>query len=289
MAARITRTLCERDSILNDVIAFFCRHLIGIGWYEGHVNSDGEFTAKPTFFGASGFLLQLHDEFPGSIALITAGHVILDAKKRAEKNGTAIRSAGIFDIWGEHSTVDMRIPFDIFNAPAIAEHDDGIDYAAIVLPTHVTQMLAQTTTPFTKKNWVHQSDVEFDFYAIVGLPSEDAEQKFENSELRKFITTYQNPAILFVSPCELPSNAAPKSHPQFIAKINNKADIGSIVGMSGGPILGFRKDESGLHYWPVAIQSSWFENKRIVVGTPLPAIAATIEQEIERFLDDKLA
>jgi len=159
---------------LSDVISFFCRHLIGIGWYEGNVNSEGEFTAEPTFYGASGFLLQLHEELPGSISLITAGHVILDAKKRCEKNGTAIRSASIFDVWGERSTVDFRIPFDIFNAPSIAVHDDGLDYATIALPQHVSQMLAQTTTPFTKKNWVHQPDVEFDFYAIVGLPNEDA-------------------------------------------------------------------------------------------------------------------
>jgi len=104
----------------------------------------------------------------------------------------------------------------------------------------------------------------------------------------KMLTTFQNPAVLFVKHGELPSNATPKSNPQFVGKINEKADVKNIVGMSGGPILGFRKDANGLHYWPVAIQSSWFANKRIVVGTPLPAVAATIENEIERFLDETL-
>ena len=30
-----------------DVLEFFCRHLIGIGWYEGTLNDDGEFINEP--------------------------------------------------------------------------------------------------------------------------------------------------------------------------------------------------------------------------------------------------
>ncbi len=271
-----------------DVLESLCRHLIGLGWYEGQVKDDGQFSAEPMFCGASGFVLQLHDDLPASCALITAGHVFADSEQRLSDPKMAARNHSLFDVWGPHARCDHRIPFDFFDTPAFVSFDKkvGVDFAVVPLPELIRRLIAQTTVPFTKNNWIHQSEVSsFDFFVMLGLPNEDMQQVTNKKEGIASITTFQNPALLFLEPCELPSGITPASNPQFVARIDPRADLGNIVGMSGGPIFGFRKSADGqLAYWPVAIQSRWLPKRRIVIGTYLPPIAASIEQEIENLL-----
>jgi hypothetical protein len=60
----------------------------------------------------------------------------------------------------------------------------------------------------------------------------------------------------------------------------------SIVGMSGGPIFGFKKGEDGLlRYWIVAVQSRWRESARIIFGCPVRTFATLVEQELQRHED----
>jgi len=268
-----------------DILEFFCRHLIGICWYEGRLNDNGEFTDEPTFYGASGFLLQLYDDLPGSIALITAGHVFTDYHERMAEPQMGATQHSLFDIWGPHSSCEHRIPFNLFEYPVfyIYEKTLGFDFAVVHLPILVKRSLAQSTIPFTKTNWVHQSGITFDYYAMLGLPNEDAVQFTDNKNNLKSIATVQNPALLFLNPCNLPSEITPSTNPQFVAKIDDRVDLKSIVGMSGGPIFGFRRSENGqIAYWPVAIQSRWLPGKRIVIGSFVAPIAAEIEQCISR-------
>jgi len=274
-----------------EILSFFCRHLIGIGWYEGPVDEKGEFTAEPIFFGASGFLLQPHESI-ATYSLVTAGHVLRDHDERMRKPNMATRQPSLFDIWGPHSKCNERIPFDLFYAPALGDYDKeaGIDFAVVALPDLVLRVLGQTTIPFTKGNWIHQSNITFDFFAMLGLPNEEAEQIRSRIDGIESITTFQNPILLFVEPCELPATITPSTEPQFVARIDSRVDIESIVGMSGGPILGFRKNADGqLAYWPVAIQSRWLPDRRIVIGSFLPPLAARIEEWIDRFIEENVA
>ncbi|MCX7426983.1 MAG: hypothetical protein NTW96_15325 [Planctomycetia bacterium] len=163
------------------------------------------------------------------------------------------------------------------------DKDAGVDFAVVPLPDLVLRMIVQTTIPFTKKNWVDQSSISFDFFAMLGLPNDQAQQIMSRKDGIESITTFQNPTLLFLEPCERPVRVAPTSNPQFVAKIDPHVDLDSIVGMSGGPIFGFRKNCDGqFAYWPVAIQSRWLPHSRIVVGTFVPPIAAEIERQIEQ-------
>lgn len=263
------------------LLEFFCRHLIGIGWYEGTLNAAGEFTTKPTFWSASGFVLRLHSDVTESWALITAGHVIAKYKKRLSRPKMGAKHHSLFDVWGPHSDCDHRIPFNLFDTPALVKFDKdvGVDFAVVPLPGLVRDLISQTTTPFTKKNWIHQSNVSFDFFAMLGLPNETAEQFTHHKDGMESITSFQHPALMFLESCELPTGITPATNPQFVARIDPRVGLVSPVGMSGGPILGFRKNTDGqFAYWPVAIQSRWVEQSRIVIGTFIPPIAASIEQ-----------
>jgi hypothetical protein len=52
--------------------------------------------------------------------------------------------------------------------------------------------------------------------------------------------------------------------------------------MSGGPIFAFYKDEKGDRRCDiVAVQSSWFEDSRIIFGCPLSSFAEVLHQAVE--------
>lgn len=273
--------------MLTDALKFFCRHLIGIGWYEGYVNAHGEFTKKPTFYGASGFLLQFYEDLPDSLCLITAGHVFTDYQERKTKENYKAKDCNLFDQWGPNSTCTKPIPFNIFESDVLSVCDEanGRDFALVPLPYLLRQLFSQTTTPFTRSDWIYQHRVDFDWYAMLGLPNEEAKQITGKQKNRKVITTFQNPILLCLEPCPLPEDIPSAANPQFIGRIRNQP-LESIQGMSGGPIFGFKNNPDGQpKYWPVAIQSRWLRQRRIVIGTLISSVALEIEQKIEMILN----
>ena len=69
---------------------------------------------------------------------------------------------------------------------------------------------------------------------------------------------------------------------------NSNVDLESVVGMSGGPIIGIRHNSNGqLAYWPVAMQSRWLPDQRIVIGSLIAPMAADVENWIQRAIDDQ--
>ncbi len=271
------------------ILAFFCRHLVGIGWYEGVTNSTGDFTHHPTFYGASAFLMQLHPHVP-MYSLITAGHVFTEYASRMKNGGIVSRAHSLFDTWGPESICQERIPFNCFEFPAIHEYDPaaGLDFAAVLLPELFQQLLSQTIVSFTKANWVHTGNMQFDFFAMIGLPNCEAEQRTFTEGRREAVVTFQHPVVIFLESCPAPVGVTPSSCPQFYGKIQSNVDLESVVGMSGGPIIGFRKVANGqLAYWPVAIQSRWLPGQRVVIGSLLAPIAANVENWIQQAIDDQ--
>jgi hypothetical protein len=270
-----------------DIVSFFCRHLIGIGWYEGPVGLTGEFVAEPVFYGASGFLLQPHEDV-STYCLVTAGHVFREHKTRMRMPNMATRQFSLFDVWGTYAKSGERIPFDLFDVPVLEMYDAaaGVDFAVVALPNLIQQLLGQTTIPFTKRNWIHQGDVAYDFFAMLGLPNEEAQQDRFSEGGQNSITTFQNPVLLLLEPGELPSSTERAREPEFVGRIDSRVDLKSIVGMSGGPIFGFRHEPDGrLAYWPVAIQSRWFPDRRIVIASYLAPLAAHLDQWISHCMD----
>ncbi len=139
-------------------------------------------------------------------------------------------------------------------------------------------MLDQTIEPFTHERWIHQHKVDFDFYAILGIPAEVAVEEINGTHG----ITYPNPQVIFVNaaPPKV-ANDANTPLPQFIGKIFPGESIRDIGGTSGGPILGFRKNDEGqLHYWPVAVQSRWRGRSRTITGTSVQHFAFALHEWI---------
>ncbi len=260
-----------------DKVRFFCRHLIGLGWYEGKTDGNGDFVEQPVFYGASGFLLGEDDTPSAKLHLVTAGHVLTELRRRLSEPGRAGQSYSLFDAWGPLSTCAERIPFDFPAAPAVVEFDKkaGLDYAIISLPDYVSRLFRQTILPFSRRNWVHQPSIEFDAYAVIGLPLEYAEQAFGTEGGREYVQTHQSATFIVLDECATPEGHASTIHPQFVGKIRDGQIIPDIKGMSGGPILGFRRNDKGeMQNWPVAIQSRWLKKQRVVFGTRIDVVAS---------------
>lgn len=265
------------------VLDTMCKHLIGIGWYEGRVNSQDEFISKPQFCGASAFLARFDNDSTSPVFLVTAGHVIGDCRVRTSDPGHVARNVSLLDVWGPRSECDLRIPFDIFGTPSVWVDDraNGRDFAIIQIPDIVARSLKQTTTPFGPTNWSSLAEVHFDFYAMLGLPDCEKRQMKRPENGGELITTYQSPVLLVLEHCDATPYVDPAAGPQLVAQIKD-VTLANISGMSGGPIFGFRRTPEGrLAYWPVAIQSRWFPESRVVVGTLIHKIATELELEAE--------
>ncbi len=71
----------------------------------------------------------------------------------------------------------------------------------------------------------------------------------------------------------------------FYGQIQLRADLKSIEGMSGGPIFGLKQqDAKQARYWPYAVQSSWWSEKRIVIGVPLPLVGTYLKDRMKELL-----
>jgi hypothetical protein len=264
-----------------DFVTYFCKHVVSLGWYEGKTNSKGDFTSEPEYHGASAFILFVGD-LP---CLVTAGHVLTDRTEGQEK-GIDAKQMSIIDGWATNSP--ERIPFDFFDAPALCDYNQetGIDAAVIALPDNTWQLLSKTTTPFTRENWIHQEGMKFDAYAMVGFPLEFAEQVREKSQGMNSVTTYRPPALISLTEIERPEKIAETTYPRFFGRLAeiSREQISQLTGMSGGPIFGFNKNNEGrLQYWPMAIQSGFLENSRIITAGRLATVGKLIDEWLDEF------
>jgi hypothetical protein len=215
--------------------------------------------------------------------------VLTEYDKRTNE-GLRGQQHSLFDIWSPRSACKERIPFDFTNAPTLFEDspERGLDFAVVMLPNTVLQMLSQAIKPFTHETWIHRTNINFDFYAILGIPAVDATQETASDGRRHTVTTFPNSRVIWVDDCSnSPGNTQQTEFPQFVGQIRPGDTISDITGTSGGPMLGFRKDPEGkLRSWPVAIQSRWRPRSRIVIGTSVPIVARGVQDWIAQFASD---
>lgn len=254
---------------LHDTEELLCRHLVGLSWYEGEVDDNETLTKKPDYHTASAFVADIAD----TAWLVTAGHVVNEYWERCRKNpkrkATKLR---VWDIWSPHTTVKEPVPFDFFDPKLITipleNWDRGVDLALIRITPYLFQFLNQSMVPFLRRDWIDSEEQEYLSYYIVGTPNDLLHQEFFKEGNQNAVTTFERPTIIAVEPID--DHGIECNGRQFVARIHGSFPVKDIGGMSGGPILGFRRDDDGnLRYSPVAVQSRWLPQSRTVIGTYL--------------------
>jgi hypothetical protein len=188
---------------------------------------------------------------------------------------------GLADYFSKKAVVKEPTPFPYEFTHRIAADDaqTGLDFGLIPLRDFYRDSLgANGVLPMPVVPWLDQSPPRFDHYALLGLPSEAmvplARQGDRGPQIGHEVT------LTLVGVDALPSPPADRirsSVPQFAGLLQDGDLLGSVVGMSGGPILGVNSDGAGgWGYSCVAIQGSWDKRDRMIFGTPMGVLVNTV-------------
>lgn len=255
------------------MLEFFCRHLVALCITYREVK-NGVPIEERRFYACPGVVICIR----GVCSFLTAGHVLKDLSTHFERGNILVESAVLADTFGPDTVSQQPIPFDLVNEPRffIDDEQEGLDFGLIALrPYYVALLAKHRIKALFEENWISQDRVTFDAYAMLGLPEE-------------FIKYQQDGSFGLVSPTMIgvkainnpPEGTKPTTQARFIGQLNEGLPLSSIVGMSGGPIFGFRYAPP-MAYWVAAIQSSWLPRQRIVFGCPVPILAKLLSTWID--------
>jgi hypothetical protein len=266
----------------SDGLRFLCRHLVSFGWIDWAVDDQGRQGAEPRVHCQSGFIMS----FQGCWVLATAGHVIEVLESLMADPRRRITNCVLIDAWSHGAICRDPIPFDLVGAPKIYEHSDakGLDFGFIsIRPYYRRQLEANGIVEVDEQHWKHLHEVTFTSYGVLGIPQEQVSAQVRWKYSEPCVTSTANPVFIPVAwvddpPAELLNTICPR----FIGRLPDEIQLESIVGMSGGPIFGFREEIGSSQYWIVAIQSSWWKEKKLICGCLLPYIGALVQRDLEQ-------
>ena len=228
------------------------------------------------FSAYSGVLICIR----GICSFLMAGHALKDLNIALESGDIVVESAVLADTFGPDTISEKPIPFDLLSEPKffIDDMEEGLDFGLIALrPYYVTLLAKHGIKALFEENWIAQHRVNFDAYVMLGLPEEFV--SYEKDGLETVGKVY--PTMIRVKAMDSPPEGTkPTTYPRFVGKLDENLPLSSIVGMSGGPIFGFRY-EPPMAYWIVAIQSRWLRSERVVFACPLPVLAELLTRWID--------
>ena len=232
--------------------------------------------------------------FGNDLLLVTAGHCLKDLDKAMQVS--KIDEVSIIDYLGENATHHMRVPFDYANSNRWYEYKvNGLDVGIIYLRDFYRRQLEKNKVPIDEAQW-RRRPVDYFLYILIGTP----EAYIDGAEIEKALI---QPCGIKVSrlnstpqeyletsecdPDEVEDNPEIRDD-MFYGVLPHGATLPtfvdgrqSIVGMSGGPILGFAWVKGEMRYWPVAIQSNWHRPTRTIKATPIPMFGPAVVAWLE--------
>lgn len=218
----------------------------------------------------SSFAVQLNDH----VVLVTAGHVIQEIRDKMAA-GVSYSGFHFHDVKnGSFENLALPYGFDLEDWVCKVEDHRG-DFAFLILrPLYEASMKAAGVEPITADLWRKGDEPleVFQHFGVLGIPGESYEMKggVESVKLT-FIPLLE---------AEVPQSIIDKRIDD--ADLNpNYADwrefgklslstpgmppvVDSIEGMSGGPVVGLRKDASGVtRFFLVGYISSWYRSYKL--------------------------
>jgi hypothetical protein len=252
----------------SESVQFFARHLIAL-CVAYRLDGDDPADA-PRFTAYCGTLALIR----GRLYFLTAGHILRNLRDAMANQSVNIERASLVDTFGLGRISNIPIPFDLAGASTFFIDEDGLDFGVIALSSYYSRLLsANGSVALDDKYWTKQPQT-FEGYALLGLPGESTSER-----LNGYGDATVCPTMFGVRQSD--EHHAESKFPRFAGRLDPQLTIRSVEGMSGGPIFGFRRDESGrLRYWVVALQSAWNSGTRVVYGCPLSVIAKIVSDHI---------
>jgi hypothetical protein len=189
----------------------------------------------------------------------TAGHCFQNLEAAMNHIESKSFQCWLVDYFGASAThKDIPVPFNPLDYSPLWIDQDWIDFGFVVLPNNVKKCLEKNgILPLTNVNHTPAEISLFEGFTLVGIPDEwrtpvILQGKFEGASIR---------------PCLLPIGKVSNLDNRLEGKILHKGNLDSVVGMSGGPLFGYRTQGGQITYELVGFQQSW-DKKETVYVTP---------------------
>jgi hypothetical protein len=254
-------------------------HLVALECSYTLVQESKPETRYPAYF--TGFLLVVK----GYPVWVTAGHIMEAIEKTILADPKHYRDIKFrfVDTLHEGRKSQFPMPFDYlaskYRSYDFHKDENGVelgwDYGIIMPHIHYARLFsANQIAVIQEDNWTTLPE-KFDWYYLLGIPKTTVRDEGG----KRTVSPHLFPVTKLN---EKPTQFAEQTDPMFYGIVTVSPEIGSIEGMSGGPIIGCKKMEDGLvRYWFLAIQSGWFESKRLICASPLHDLWNIITSAIE--------
>jgi hypothetical protein len=278
------------EELYAEAVTFYGRHLVALVVDYIQLDENGKQISDEKLVGFSAFVMS----FGGEWFLVTAGHALKEGIDDKVASGRVkLLGASIQDNFGQNAKSHLPTLIDYDSIPKwyIDDARLGLDLGMIHLRDFYRKGLEiNGVVPISEANWQQQPDDMLADYCLFGFPEElVGETKTEPGPTGQMLTANIHPVLLHVERTDTSHREiTPSVLPWFIGRVNT-AHFGlkSIVGMSGGPIFGFKVYPNGeWRYWVVAIQSRWDRATKTVYGCPLSEFGPWITQQFLRVIEE---
>lgn len=255
---------------LKATIEFYSRHLVAL-CVAFKMRSEGA-NAREQFRANCGFLLSVRNK----TFFVTAGHILDTWNEGFERSDIEVVGSWFWSSFGGESTGMPAIPFDLKNSKQILllDVDRGLDYGAIELSDFYISELVANKVVVIGDEGLPSIDEQFDSFVLVGLPTE-----FTVWDMQQVKAT---PTVMGLSRAKLPFDRRDTEFPEFAGQLGENFGFNSMDGMSGGYVLGLRKQNGETRYWPFAIQSRWRPSEGLVFACSIRNFAEQIAIEVDK-------
>lgn len=264
--------LAAVEDELREQLRIYFRHIVAVAGAYEHIHGCGIRKPQKPFYYSSA-VIEVH----GSWYLLTAGHNVEKMEAATTRQDMKLVACGLDDTYAPASQDKTPIQcFDFEGAHCFYRHTDGLDFGLIHIRPHFRELLkANGVQPLTEQHW-SSSDVDAcDVFLMIGFPEDSIHPGVTFSPGYYNARVKGAPSVILIDRLVNPPADCPTTpYRRFVGQIRAEYEVGSIVGMSGGPIFCF-KGHDFEPYFVAAIQSTWLERKKITFGCPIPVIIET--------------
>jgi hypothetical protein len=275
----------DEEQVRQRFLRGLCKHVVCLNGVAAPLDQHGKRTDKKIFYSFSGFVVSLR----GLWLWITAGHVLQQLDAQIARGEVELLHCNLADYYGHEHDVGTGIPFNYLETlkSTVDNATLGQDIAIVPLRLHYRRLLEMSgIVPLPQDGWDLCEPFECDAYGILGFPEELHSHERKIHVTGGTIYGGVRPVLLTGKASDAKPRSRPEpEHPWLAIALSNEPTVKSIVGMSGGPIFGFkfRPNQSPL-YGVLAVQSFWDKERRIAFGTRLDVVMSMFEKEIDTVL-----
>jgi hypothetical protein len=286
MADQVITPEMQRNAQL--LLSDICSSFVSLSGVAVPLDHDGKDSGRDQSFFFSGFMVS----YLGRWFYLTAGHALDDFNTLLIERRIRLRQCSFMDYFGKEAKHTNSPPVDLVSLPKaiVDDYGEGLDFAVVGLPQLYGRMMEQNgVRPFAMDGWRQGKALIFSDYGVLGLPDEKMDKKWRIGAKGETIIGGVQVVLMLGKRVEA-SPASNMPHPRvpwLAIELRDQGEIKSMVGMSGGPIIGIIQEPGrNTRYTAIGIQAWWDKERKIAFGTPIERVLELFDAEAQKLKDN---